>query len=97
MGRKHRLAGNTLPTTSGFTEGSEKGFILRAFPFYKHRGGKLKTMLNKIKNLMKEHQKLNYLNSLPVSLCYSPFPKVSKFTVIEDTCWKIRSFKFQQD
>lgn len=46
---------------------------------------------------MKEHGKLYYLNSLPVSLSYSPFPKASKLTVTEDTCVKIRSLKFQQD
>lgn len=30
MGRKNRLAGNSLPITLGFTEGLEKGSMLRA-------------------------------------------------------------------
>lgn len=33
MGRKNRLSGNILPTTLGFTEGSEEGSILGALPF----------------------------------------------------------------
>lgn len=47
------MTGNILPTIVSFAEDSEQGCILRAFPFIEAQGNKLKTLLNKIKNLMK--------------------------------------------